>query len=66
MDKSAEPTDCSLAVCYLDGEFTLKRVKKESDYLLLVPENSKFKPIRVNKGHDFMIWGIVRYLIKKM
>ena len=56
MDKSAEPTDGSLAVCYLDGEFTLKRVKKESDYLLLVPANSKFKPIRVNKGDDFMIW----------
>jgi DNA polymerase V len=66
VDKSAEPTDGALAVCYLEGEFTLKRVKKESDHLLLVPANSKFKPIRVNKGDDFMIWGIVRYLIKKM
>ncbi|MDP3398682.1 MAG: translesion error-prone DNA polymerase V autoproteolytic subunit [Bacteroidales bacterium] len=66
VDKSAEPTDGALAVCYLEGEFTLKRVKKESDHLLLVPANSKFKPIRVNNGDDFMIWGIVRYLIKKM
>ncbi|MDO9679803.1 MAG: translesion error-prone DNA polymerase V autoproteolytic subunit, partial [Bacteroidales bacterium] len=66
VDKSAEPTDGALAVCYLEGEFTLKSVKKESDHLLLVPANSKFKPIRVNNGDDFMIWGIVRYLIKKM
>ena len=66
IDKSAEPFDGALAVCYLDGEFTLKRVKKETDHILLVPANSSFQPIKVSKEDDFMIWGIVRYLIKKM
>lgn len=66
IDKSAEPFDGTLAVCYLDGEFTLKRVKKEKDHILLVPANSSFQPIKVSKEDDFMIWGIVRYLIKKM
>ncbi len=66
VDKSAEPAEGALAVCYLDGEFTLKRVKKENDHLLLMPANPKFQPIKVSKGDDFMIWGIVKYLIKKM
>ncbi|MFA6770745.1 MAG: translesion error-prone DNA polymerase V autoproteolytic subunit [Bacteroidales bacterium] len=66
IDKSIEPFEDALAVCYLDGEFTLKRVKREKEAILLVPANPEFKPIRVTRENDFMIWGVVRYVIKKM
>ncbi len=66
IDKSLSPYSNCLAVCFLDGEFTLKRVKIDGDSLLLIPSNEKFKPIRVNKENEFMIWGIVAYIIKKM
>lgn len=66
IDKSAEPHENCLAVCFLDGEFTLKRVKLDGDDLLLMPANSKFKPIRVKRENDFYIWGIVKYIIKKV
>jgi len=65
IDKSCDTTDNCLAVCFLDGEFTLKRVKIEEDCVYLVPANPKFKKIRVDKSNEFMIWGIVRYIIKK-
>lgn len=66
IDKAIAPFEGSLAVCYLDGEFTLKRVKIEKDAIFLVPANPSFKTIKVTKENDFMVWGVVRYLIKKM
>ena len=36
------------------------------DYALLVPANPKYQPIRVDEDNDFQIWGIVRYVIKKV
>ncbi len=66
IDKMVEPFDGCIAVCYIDGEFTLKRVKFEKDYALLMPENDKYKPIRVDEYSDFKIWGVVRYCIKKL
>lgn len=66
IDKSVAPFEGALAVCYLDGEFTLKRVKIEKEAIFLVPANPVFKAIKVTKENDFMIWGVVRYTIKKM
>ena len=28
--------------------------------------NKEFQPIVVNKDNDFQIWGVVRYIIKKV
>ncbi|MFI3264596.1 MAG: translesion error-prone DNA polymerase V autoproteolytic subunit [Rikenellaceae bacterium] len=66
IDKSVDPYDGCLAVCYIDGEFTLKRFKDNGDHALLVPANKDYKSIKVTADNDFMIWGVVRYLIKKM
>lgn len=66
IDKSVEPTDGALAVCFIDGEFTLKRFSDHGDHAMLMPANDKYQPIRVDSSNDFMIWGVVRYLIKKM
>jgi DNA polymerase V len=66
IDKSITPYDGCLAVCYVDGEFTLKRFERHADYALLVPANKEFKPIKVTAENDFCIWGVVTYLIKKV
>lgn len=65
IDKSIEPRDGALAVCYLDGEFTLKRIKKDGKDILLVPANRNFKPIRVTEENEFIVWGIVTYVISR-
>lgn len=66
IDKSINPYSNCLAVCFLNGEFTLKRVKVEEETIWLIPSNEKFKPIQVSKENDFIIWGIVTYIIKKV
>ncbi len=66
IDKSVEAVDGALAVCFIDGEFTLKRFSDQGDHGLLIPANKDYQPIRVDSENNFMIWGIVRYLIKKM
>ncbi len=65
VDRSVEPINNCIAVCYLDGEFTLKRIKVDKDCLYLMPANERFKPIRVTELNDFQIWGVVTYIIKK-
>lgn len=66
IDKSITPFEGALAVCYLDGEFTLKRVRIEKEAIFLIPANPAFKKIKVTKDNDFTIWGVVRYVIKKV
>jgi len=66
IDKSLNPIDGKTAVCFLDGDFTLKRIKIEKDFCWLMPANKKYKPIKVTAENDFAIWGIVTYVIKKL
>jgi len=34
--------------------------------LWLLPANSKYKPIHVEEGNDFTVWGVVTHIIKKV
>lgn len=65
VDKSLEPRSGDIAVCYLDGEFTLKRVMIEENQITLLPSNKQYKPIPISKEDDFTVWGVVTYSIKK-
>ena len=65
IDKALELLDDDLAVCYIDGEFTVKRVRLETDAAWLVPSNPNYPLIKVTADNDFIVWGIVTYTIKK-
>lgn len=66
IDKSIPPKDGKIAVCYVDGEFTVKRLKITKECVYLMPENDNYKPIKVTKDKQLLIWGIVTYVIKKV
>ncbi|NCB19639.1 MAG: translesion error-prone DNA polymerase V autoproteolytic subunit [Bacteroidia bacterium] len=66
VDRSVEPADGQIAVCFLDGEFTLKRIRINGKTIILVPANPSYKQIEVTADNDFSIWGVVRYIIKKV
>lgn len=64
IDKSLEPQNNKIAICQIDGEFTVKRIKIEGNIVWLVAENENYKPIKVTPENEFMIWGIVTASIK--
>lgn len=64
VDRSVAPYDGCIAVCYVDGEFTVKRVRLEKGCAWLMPSNPKYQPIRVDADNEFLVWGVVRHVIK--
>ena len=66
IDKSLNAENNKIVVCFIDGEFTVKRIKKEKNKLYLMPENKKYKPIEVTEENELIIWGVVQYVIKKV
>lgn len=66
IDRSIEPYNNSVVVCYVDGDFTLKRIRKDKNSVMLMPSNDKYKPIVVTEDNDFVVWGVVTYIIKKV
>jgi len=66
IDRSLEPQNNKVAVCFIDGEFTVKRIKIEKDCVYLMPENKTFQPIKVTEDNNLVIWGIVTYVIKSI
>ncbi len=61
-----EPIHNKIAVCFIDGEFTVKRLKVTPKGVYLQPENPVYDPILVTENSDFQIWGIVTHVIKRV
>jgi len=66
VDRSLEPGDGKIAICLIDGEFTVKRLKIDKGGLYLMPENTAYQPLKISEENQFVIWGIVTYVIKKV
>ena len=69
VDRAVEPYNNCKAVCFIDGEYTVKKIEILDDKIRLMPANelnTKYKPIEVNEENSFMVWGVVTYVIKKM
>ena len=69
VDRAIEPYNNCKAVCYIDGEYTVKRVEMLDGRVRLMPaneQNTKYKPIEVQPENQFIVWGVVTYTIKKM
>ena len=66
IDRSLNPENGKIAICLVDGEFTVKRIKKEKNKLYLMPENKKYEPIELKEENELIIWGVVEYVIKKV
>lgn len=66
IDRSLMAENNKIAVCFLDGEFTVKRIVKRAKKLFLKPENSNYKEIEIEKENNLIVWGIVTYVIKSL
>lgn len=66
IDKALTPHDGSIAVCFIDGEFTVKRLSIRQDGVFLLPANDRYSPIPVPEDSNFQVWGVVTYIIKSV
>ena len=66
IDKSLSPKNNQIAVCYVDGDFTIKRISVNYGHCWLIPENKDYKPIKITEDNDFQIWGVVTHVIKSL
>nr|WP_321221110.1 translesion error-prone DNA polymerase V autoproteolytic subunit [uncultured Psychroserpens sp.] len=66
IDRSLEPSNNKIAVCFLNGEFTVKRLRVSDNQMWLQPENPDYPIINITPENDFLIWGIVTNVIKKV
>lgn len=68
IDRSLPYEDGKIFVCYLDGDFTVKRMRidKANETVWLVAENPAYEPIKVIPENDFIVWGRVIKVIKDL
>ena len=66
VDRQIEPSNGNFVIAFVDGEFTIKRIRKDKDCLWLMPSNDKYPPIQVTADNEFTVWGVVTYIIKKV
>ena len=66
IDRSLNPENGKIAVCLVEGEFTVKRIKKEKNKIYLKPENKKYSRIEITEENGLIVWGIVTYVIKSV
>ena len=66
VDKSQRnPSPSQVAVCQLNGDYTLKCFEVRNGVGWLIPANPDYPEIRVTEDDNFNIWGTVTYVIHK-
>ena len=66
IDRSLTPHDGSIAVCFIDGDFTVKRLSVRDEGVFLTPANADFPELRVEEDSNFQVWGVVSHIIKRV
>ena len=63
VDRSIEPADKKVVIAVIEGELTVKRIRKLKGKVVLMPENENYKPLSIDDGMNFEIWGVVTSVI---
>lgn len=63
IDKGQEPKSGDIVIAEVDGEWTMKYLKKRGESVTLVPANPLYKPIRPKK--ELKIAGVVTAVVRK-
>jgi len=63
VDRSLEAVDKKVVIAVLDGELTVKRIRKAEGKIFLFPENQAYCPTEITDTMNFAIWGVVTNVI---
>lgn len=66
VDKSnREPSPKEIAVCEINGGYTLKHFVKDGETGWLIPANPAYKKREITSEDEFCVWGTVTYIIHR-
>ena len=65
VDRSKSAAINDIVLASIDGEFTVKMLTKNNKGPYLMPANKEFKPIYIEEGSQFEIWGVVTGSVRK-
>lgn len=65
VDRSKSAAINDIVLASIDGEFTVKVLTKNNTGPYLMPANKEFKPIYIEEGSQFEIWGVVTGSVRK-
>lgn len=65
IDASLEYRDNQIAMIYIDGEYTMKRIKKTNNKCFLLPSNDSFPLIEITPESNSQILGIITWSFRK-
>jgi len=63
VDRSLAAVNGNIVVAVLNGEFTVKFIRKNDHACWLVPANSKYPEIKICGDMDMQVWGVVTHII---
>lgn len=63
IDRSLIPKNGDIVLATVNGEFTVKFLKKNAYKCWLVPANSKYKEIEITEEMNMQVWGVVTHII---
>ncbi len=67
VDRSAEARDGKVVIAVLDGELTVKRLRRSQEgEVSLHAENRRYAPIPIREGTALEIWGVVTAVIHQV
>ena len=65
VDRALTPKNNDIVLAVVNGEFTVKRIKKNDEELYLMPANENYRPMKIREDMDFQVWGVVTFIIHK-
>ena len=66
VDRSLEPKSGNIIVASINNELLVKRIRFGQEEIILIPENNKYKPLKISIEDRFEIWGVVTSVIKNI
>lgn len=66
VDRSIDPIVGKVVICALNGELTVKRLKKMGSEIILGAENPAYSDIIMHEEVELVIWGVVTNVIHSL
>ena len=63
VDRSLSPVSGKVVIAVIDGELTVKRLRKRGGRLFLIPENPQYEPTDITYHENTVIWGVVTFAL---